>query len=64
MLNEKQDTGWTCFYLEHLDVVRRTGSMNMYGAPRYLIDNFGLSRKKAHDIFKVWTNDIERHLKN
>lgn len=38
-----------------LDGLRASGTMNMFGAPRYLQDHFGLSKEDANRIFSLWT---------
>ena len=43
-------------FFEELTDLRDEGSMNMFGAPRWLRDNYGLSKAEAKDVFKKWTN--------
>ena len=47
-------------YFRMLDTLRESGTMNMYGAPRWLQDEFQLERDKAIEIFELWTQDVER----
>ena len=47
-------------YFRILDALRESGTMNMYGAPRWLQDEFQLERDKAIEIFELWTQDCER----
>ena len=47
-------------YFRMLDTLRESGTMNMYGAPRWLQDEFQLERDKAIEIFELWTQDCER----
>mgnify|MGYP003312733170 FL=1 len=41
---------------ELLDDLRESGTMNMFGAPRWLLDN-GLvdSKEEAREVFQAWT---------
>ena len=41
-------------WFDILDDLRRGGSMNMFGSPKYLQDNYGLDRTEALDIFNKW----------
>jgi len=46
----------------YLDILRESGLMNMFGAPKVLEEEFGLSRKMAIDVFQQWTKTYEeRH---
>ena len=47
-------------YFRMLDALRKSGTMNMYGAPRWLQDEFQLSPDKSIEIFELWTQDVER----
>ena len=49
-------------YFEYLDTLRESGVTNMYGAGRYLQDDFGLNRTEATRILSMWmqTFDEER----
>ena len=42
-----------------LNVLRDGGTMNMYGAPRWLRENYGMSREAADQIFLDWTKTFE-----
>lgn len=42
-------------YFEFLDALRESGTINMFGAPKVLRDEFGLSKGESYDIFKAWT---------
>ena len=44
---------------EELEALRESGEMNMCGAPRWLRDNFDMSRDEANRIFKLWTESKE-----
>ncbi len=51
-------------HLEYLDDLRDSGVTNMYGAPAYLEDEFGLSREDAVDVTAYWMHMFsERHPK-
>ena len=41
---------------EALDALRVSGTMNMYGAPRWLQDQFDLTRMEAVSVWKDWCN--------
>jgi hypothetical protein len=47
-------------YFTFLDVLRESGVTNMFGAPMYLVDEFGLSRREAQTITKEWMEQFER----
>jgi len=38
-----------------LEAIRESGAMNMFGAPQWLEEEYGLSRVEARQIFKNWT---------
>ena len=38
-----------------LDTLRESGAMNMFGAPRYLNEEFGIPRHQAKEIFMAWS---------
>ena len=42
-------------FFEELNLLRESGTMNMFGAPRWLRDNYELSREEANYVFKQWT---------
>ena len=42
-------------YFAILDDLRESGVMNMFGAPRYLHENYKISHQDAKDIFFKWT---------
>jgi hypothetical protein len=45
-------------YFSYLDALRATGSINMFGAPKYLEEAFGLSKEEAREIFFAWTENF------
>jgi hypothetical protein len=48
--------------LEYLDMVRETGSVNMFGAAPCLVNAFGLSKPGAGDVLSYWMSTYaERH---
>ncbi len=47
------------FFFGILDALRESGQMNMFGAPRYLTEEFGLEKNKARAVFKAWTERKE-----
>ncbi|MAK10265.1 MAG: hypothetical protein CML36_07295 [Rhodobacteraceae bacterium] len=42
-------------FFEELNLLRESGTMNMFGAPRWLRDNYELSREESNYVFKQWT---------
>ena len=45
-------------HFEYLDDLRESSATNMFGAPRYLVEDFGLSKKDANAIFWEWANQF------
>ena len=41
-------------YFEYLDQLRESGITNMFGAPMYLVDEFGISKYDARAITQEW----------
>lgn len=41
-----------------LDDLREEGSINMFGAPRLLQEEFALSKEEAREIFFAWTQNL------
>ncbi len=37
-----------------LDSLRDSGAMNMFGAPRWLIDNMDMTKEDAKTVFLAW----------
>lgn len=46
-------------YFEVLNQIRETGQMNMFGAPQFLQETFGLSKGEALHVFQEWTKEFE-----
>jgi|TARA_R110002033_G_scaffold11283_3_gene35886 hypothetical protein len=42
-----------------LNDLRESGEINMFGAVGWLVDNYGLEKSKASEIFKTWTKTFE-----
>jgi len=40
-----------------LEVIRDSGKINMFEAPRYLVDMFEISKKDAREVFTAWTKE-------
>ena len=52
-------------YFEFLDALRELGTINMFGAPKLLQDEFGLSKGESFEIFKAWAenfNNVEKEI--
>ena len=41
-------------FYEELEALRVSGVMNMYGAPKWLEENYDLSREEAIYVFLAW----------
>ena len=41
-------------YFRYLDCLRHTGVTNMWGAPAYVEQEFGLSQRVARDVVAEW----------
>jgi len=37
-----------------LDALRESGAMNMFAAPRWLIDNMDMTKQDAKTVFLAW----------
>ena len=46
-------------FFDELNSLRDSGTMNMFGAPRWLRDNYDLSRDEAQHVFTQWTKTFE-----
>ena len=46
-------------YFEVLENLRSSGKINMFGAPRWLENNFGLSKNQARLVFKKWSESFD-----
>ena len=47
-------------WFPELDALQKSGVMNMFGAPRWLQDNFGMTRANSISVFHAWTNSKEK----
>jgi len=45
---------------EYLNELRESGETNMFGAGRYLQNDFGLSRYEARDIVLAWMKSFNK----
>lgn len=41
-------------WFPELDLLQESGEINMFGAPRWLRENFGFSREQAETVFRAW----------
>jgi hypothetical protein len=49
-------------HLEYLDELRESGETNMYGAGRWLQDEFGMTRNDSHAVLAYWMKTFsQRH---
>lgn len=46
-------------YFFILDALRESGQMNMFGAPKWLREEYGLSKQESMSIFLDWTKHCE-----
>ena len=47
-------------HIEELTALRDSGMINMFGAPKYLRDNYGYTKKEATEIFNNWVTKISK----
>ena len=47
-------------WFPELDSLRESGAINMFGAPRWLQDNFGMTRDNSIAVFKAWVVYVEK----
>lgn len=47
-------------YWIYLEKLRRSGKTNMFGAGPYLMKEFGLDKKEAHEILIDWIKNYNR----
>ena len=47
-------------YKQFLDDLRESGSINMFGAPAVLQQEFGLTKDQAIDIVKTWMKEFKK----
>ena len=61
-MTEKKQTVARQEHLEFLDRLRESGVTNMYGAGRYLVEAFDLTRADAAEVLGHWMRTFdERH---
>ena len=47
---------------DYLDALREDGSINMFGAVPYVVEEFGVNKYDARDLVKNWMQTFaERH---
>ena len=46
-------------YFEYLDALQELGTINRYGARRYLMEEFGLSKREAGDVLSEWMRTLD-----
>ena len=47
-------------YFDYLVKLRDSGETNMWGAPPYLVREFGITHKEANAIFCAWVESFEK----
>jgi|LakMenEpi03Aug12_release.lakeMendotaPanAssembly.Ray.scaffolds.fasta_scaffold3611835_2 hypothetical protein len=50
-------------YFDFLDALRRSGQINMFGAPPYLQEVFGLKKHEAREIVVAWMESFSERQK-
>jgi hypothetical protein len=45
-------------YFDALEDLRSSGEINMFGAPRWLMNTYGLDKAEARDIMRQWTESL------
>lgn len=51
-------------YFTYLNELRDSGVTNMYGAGKYLCDEFGIDKHAARDILKRWMASFDEQTKD
>ena len=46
-------------YFDYLEILRKSGVTNMFGAAVYLQRDFGLSRQESRDILLKWMESFK-----
>ena len=57
---EEIDPTVMALYHAELDSVRESGVINMFAAPQYLHEKYGISKQVAKVIFLEWTKKFEK----
>lgn len=47
------------FWFGILDEIRESGSINMFAAPRFLQEEFGLTKQESRDIVSAWMKTFD-----
>jgi hypothetical protein len=48
-------------YFEYLNKLRDSGVTNMFGAPKYLVQEFGLNLQESKNIVTEWMTEGQHH---
>lgn len=48
-------------YFEELNQIREMGAINMFAAPQFLHETYGLNKDVAKTIFLEWTKTFEKN---
>jgi hypothetical protein len=46
-------------YFEYLEILRKSGVTNMFGAAPYLQQEFGLTRQDAREVLMAWMGSFK-----
>ena len=44
----------------YLDELRESGETNMFGAPKYVMEEFGVDKQMAFRVVDAWMNSFEK----
>ena len=53
-MNQNQIPFEPAEWFPELDALQESGEMNMFGAPRWLRDNFGFSEEHSFELVSAW----------
>jgi hypothetical protein len=60
MVNDSAQSRDENEYFEFLEILRKSGVTNMFGAAPYLVDAFSISNREARDILLKWMKSYDR----
>ena len=46
-------------FFEELNYIKKSGEMNMFGASKWLRDNYDLSKDESNHVFKLWSEGVQ-----
>ena len=45
----------------YLDELRESGETNMFGAPRYVMEEFGVNKQMAFKVVQAWMSNFKKN---